>query len=73
MPLYEFHCSNCRKDFELLVRKQADLDQAACPECGTKKVKKIFSVFGVADGSKDQGGDLGDCGSCGAGSCPSRR
>ena len=44
MPLYEFSCSNCRKDFELLVRS-SDWTGAACPHCGSHKLSKKFSVF----------------------------
>ncbi len=40
MPLFEFRCSACARDFELLVRGS---EPAACPNCGTGAVEKLFS------------------------------
>ncbi|MGE5195229.1 MAG: FmdB family zinc ribbon protein [Deltaproteobacteria bacterium] len=40
MPLFEFRCSRCSRDFELLMRAG---EAAACPECGTCAVEKLFS------------------------------
>jgi putative FmdB family regulatory protein len=45
MPLYEFNCSKCEKDFELLVRSSNWEGTAACPHCGSKKLTKKLSVF----------------------------
>ena len=40
MPLFEFRCSACEVDFEVLIRAG---DRAACPECGTQSLEKLFS------------------------------
>jgi putative FmdB family regulatory protein len=40
MPLFEFRCSTCSRDFELLVRAG---EAPNCPECGTGDVEKLFS------------------------------
>ncbi len=40
MPLFEFRCSTCAHDFELLIRSG---DDAACPQCGGGKVQKLLS------------------------------
>jgi putative FmdB family regulatory protein len=40
MPLFEFRCSRCSRDFEVLVRAG---EAAACPECGTRSLEKLFS------------------------------
>ena len=45
MPLYEFTCSTCAKDFELLVRSANWQGEAVCPACGSKKLTKKLSVF----------------------------
>jgi putative FmdB family regulatory protein len=45
MPLYEFVCGECEKDFELLVRSVKWEGEAACPHCGSKKLSKKLSVF----------------------------
>ncbi|MGE5325774.1 MAG: FmdB family zinc ribbon protein [Deltaproteobacteria bacterium] len=47
MPIFEYACPKCGKNFEKLVlnRKQS---LPACPECGWKKVKEKFSTFASA-------------------------
>src|SRR5579859_3040912 len=51
MPLFEFRCSACARDFELLIRSG---DRAKCPECGTESVEKLLSEAAapVAAGSR---------------------
>ncbi|HNX27212.1 MAG TPA: zinc ribbon domain-containing protein [Phycisphaerae bacterium] len=61
MPIYEYTCENCGKDFEKLVSSSAA--KPLCPECGSKKVQRRFSTF-AAHG----GGAAGKCPS--ASSCP---
>lgn len=41
MPIYEYHCKNCKKDFEL-IQKASDPPLALCPTC-KKKVKRVIS------------------------------
>jgi putative FmdB family regulatory protein len=50
MPLYEFTCTKCEKDFELLVRSANWSSEAACPNCGSKKLTKKLSVFASQGG-----------------------
>jgi len=45
MPLYEYVCEDCRKDFTLLQPTDVDKSQTACPECGQKNVRHNFSTF----------------------------
>ena len=40
MPLFEFRCSTCSHDFELLIRSR---DRAACPHCGGGSIEKLLS------------------------------
>jgi putative FmdB family regulatory protein len=40
MPLFEFRCSACARDFEVLIRLG---ERAACPQCGTESVEKLLS------------------------------
>jgi putative FmdB family regulatory protein len=51
MPLYEFACEQCEKDFELLV-PSANWKGTACPHCGSKKLAKKFSVFASQQSSQ---------------------
>ncbi len=70
MPLYEYHCPDCNKDMELLVRSSSE--QPSCPECGGAKLEKQFSTFAAS--GKPSGGDscshAGGCGCAHAGMPP---
>lgn len=68
MPIYEYTCAECRRDFEVLLLSAAE--EVACENCGSKRVEKRFSVFGVGTSSTDdcampacppQGCDLPQC------------
>lgn len=67
MPIYEFHCEQCGKDNEILVRS-SNWKGTKCPECGSDKIEKKFSVFASAGGegapaAKKSGGGCGSgCG-----------
>ena len=70
MPIYEFHCSKCKEDFEELVL--GDVKGVACPECGSKKVKRLMSVFAHKSGEKFTSSSGGSsCSSCSSGNCSS--
>ena len=45
MPLYEYRCPSCDRQFELLIRGGA---VPACPTCGSTTVEKILSMFAVS-------------------------
>jgi putative FmdB family regulatory protein len=59
MPIYEFHCEDCEKDSEILVRS-SDWKGAKCPKCGSTKLAKKLSVFA----SSVAGGGAGEAPSC---------
>ncbi len=44
MPIYEYVCSKCVREFEALVRTP---DEARCPECGGAKLERLLSVPAV--------------------------
>ena len=58
MPIYEFHCAECERDSEILVRS-SNWEGSRCPHCGSPKLAKKFSVF-AASGSGDSAGG-GSC------------
>ena len=41
MPIYEYHCARCAKDFELLVRTET---RVACPSCAGRDVEWRLSL-----------------------------
>lgn len=63
MPLYEYHCEDCQRDFELLVRESTTLE---CPHCHGARLEKQLSVFAVGgDQPARRALSPGPCGSCG--------
>jgi putative FmdB family regulatory protein len=68
MPIYEFHCDQCKRDSELLVRS-SDWKGSECPHCGSKKLSKKFSTFASASngGAATSKGGNGGGHSCGSG------
>lgn len=69
MPIYEYTCQSCGRDFELLVRGS---EKPACPHCSGERLTKLMSVVAghVAKGG-DSGPPPGGCGrpQCGTGGC----
>jgi putative FmdB family regulatory protein len=47
MPIYEYSCPECGKDFEKLVGSQAAV---ACPACASARVIRRISLVGVRTG-----------------------
>ena len=70
MPIYEYHCNKCEKDFECLVFGK---ERPNCPSCNSKKVNKLMSACGFV--SKGSSGETvsasagSSCGGCAATSC----
>jgi len=71
MPIYEYQCSKCDKEFEYLVLGSS---KPECPACNSKKVQKLMSACGFI--SKGRGGETvrtaasdSACSGCAATSC----
>ncbi len=41
MPLYEYHCDDCDKNIEVLVRAS---ENPTCDDCGSSKLTRLLSV-----------------------------
>lgn len=41
MPIYEYHCAACGRDFERLVRGDTTI---TCPACESRKVERLMSA-----------------------------
>jgi putative FmdB family regulatory protein len=44
MPIYEYSCPKCKKEFELMRPLSESGASAKCPTCGAKS-EKLVSVF----------------------------
>lgn len=43
MPIYEYACSDCFHEFEVM-QKMSDEPVKACPECGKERAKRLVSA-----------------------------
>ncbi len=68
MPLFDFVCRTCGKEFEVLLMGN---DPPVCPHCQSQDLVKKMSAFARTRGSNDSGSGGGGskCGGCSGGSC----
>lgn len=53
MPLYEFHCRNCQKDFtQALTLRDFEQKSYACPGCQSRDVEQVFENVQVITSKK---------------------
>jgi len=45
MPLFEFVCQNCQKQFTFLTGMIAENSDPQCPQCASTNLKKLMSRF----------------------------
>jgi putative FmdB family regulatory protein len=57
MPIYDFHCRTCGKEFEALVRPQDGAPQ--CPSCRGTDLEKLLSGFAVSSAESRAASALG--------------
>ncbi|MDO8794000.1 MAG: zinc ribbon domain-containing protein [Vicinamibacterales bacterium] len=67
MPLFEYECRACGRQFEYLTRGG---QSPSCPSCQSVNLQKLLSVFAVSThgGNSDPApfpASAGACGSCG--------
>jgi putative FmdB family regulatory protein len=63
MPLFEYQCKSCSKEFELLVRGS---ETPQCPSCRSTALQKRLSVFAAhANGGSRTMSAAAPCGACG--------
>jgi putative FmdB family regulatory protein len=70
VPIYEYTCLACEREFEKLVQGTAAV---ACPACGADRVMRRLSLFrartAVASGAGPSGGSAPMGGGCCGGGC----
>jgi putative FmdB family regulatory protein len=55
MPIFEFRCHQCGKEFERIVFSSGEAN-VTCPQCGSESTERIMSVFACAASPKMDGG-----------------
>ena len=45
MPIYEYHCQDCRRRVSVLVRSISNPGTPACPRCGGHQMERLMSRF----------------------------
>ncbi|MBE0622907.1 MAG: zinc ribbon domain-containing protein [Burkholderiales bacterium] len=64
MPIFEYQCASCGKEFEVLVRNSSPAP--ACPACSGSELRKKLSAFAAITGSASAQAELPSaCQSCG--------
>ena len=60
MPIYEYKCKTCERQFELLRSFREGQTPARCPACGSEQTNRLLSMF-AAPAADNAGSDTG-CG-----------
>lgn len=63
MPIFEFVCEDCGKEFERIFFISECDEAVACPSCESKRTRKNFSVFARTGIEKSLGSSCGSAGS----------
>ena len=68
MPIYEYKCTKCNKEFECLVLKGDDA--ICCPDCNDDCVERLMSTCSFkSSGSFSSSGDSSACTACSSKNC----
>ena len=73
MPIYEYVCSDCSSNFELLRPLSQSDEEAVCPHCHKPARRKMstFACFSTSESGVPTrvAGTGSSCNSCSSGSC----
>ena len=46
MPVYDYHCKDCDKSFELVLTfGEHEKNNISCPKCGSKNIEQEAAAF----------------------------
>jgi putative FmdB family regulatory protein len=61
MPIYEYHCQECREPFEVFVRSISKPSATVCPHCGSEHVEKDVSTVSALGGEASSFSSAASC------------
>ncbi|HSW44784.1 MAG TPA: zinc ribbon domain-containing protein [Phycisphaerae bacterium] len=61
MPIYEYQCLTCGKDFEQFTHAMQDPANLACTHCGSTQVERQLSVFAARQSEVEGRSSCGGC------------
>lgn len=64
MPIFEYKCAECEREFEAFVTAERT---AECPACHSANLEKLLSSPGMVGGSNGREAAVPMAGRCGAG------
>jgi putative FmdB family regulatory protein len=65
MPIYEYHCADCRRRVSLLVMRISDPGTPRCPRCAGEQLTRLMSRFATIRSEDDRLESLADPGQMG--------
>jgi putative FmdB family regulatory protein len=65
MPIYEYSCTTCEKQFEELIIRSSDEEGVRCPACESREVERRMSRPAATRGGPSGGGAPPACGPVG--------
>ena len=79
MPIYEYECGKCKKQFEVITLSLSEKPNTVCPKCKSKITRKLVSKVGKGKyGAMRSGGSASTsapassgCSSCSSSNCSS--
>jgi putative FmdB family regulatory protein len=54
MPIYEYQCEGCHRQFQRLMMGRRDEKELFCPNCGGRSLKKLISRVAYHLSEKDR-------------------
>jgi len=66
MPIFEYHCTECDEDFEVLIFGN---EEVSCPTCKGNKIKKLLSAFSHKSDGEFSSSHGSSCSTCSATTC----
>lgn len=71
MPIYEYQCDKCKKQFEVVTLSLSEKPNSVCPKCKSKNTRKLISKVGKGKYGLSRSGSSAPTSSTGGSGCSS--